>query len=89
MIGVVCLCSLEDPDAVRTSAEHSEHRWLSAGQAFALLDAGDPSTQWMRRVLQRAEALKAIAPPELARPVPAGGCGVGIRNNPKAKQPKS
>ena len=65
LIGVVCLCSLEDPHAVRTSAEHSEHRWLSAGQAFALLDAGDPSTQWMRRVLQRAEALRVIAPPEL------------------------
>ncbi len=65
LIGVVCLCSLEDPDAVRTSPEHSEHRWLSAGEAFDLLDAGDPSTQWMRRVLQRAEALKAITPPEL------------------------
>ena len=65
LIGIVCLCSLENPDVVRVSSEHSEYRWLSAGEAFELLDAGDPSTQWMRRVLRRAEALKAIVSPEL------------------------
>jgi 8-oxo-dGTP diphosphatase len=65
LIGVVCLCSLADPGAVRLSAEHSEYRWLSAGEAFQLLDSGDPSTRWMRRVLQRAEALKALASPQL------------------------
>ena len=52
---MVCLCSLADPGAVRLSAEHSEYRWLSAGEAFQLLDGSDPSTRWMRRVLQRAE----------------------------------
>lgn len=67
LIGLVCLCSLGSPDGVRISAEHSEARWLSAKEAFEMLDAGDASTQWIRRVLQRAEALKVVATPELRR----------------------
>ena len=65
LIGLVCLCSLSSPEGVRISPEHSEARWLSAADAFEMLDAGDPSTRWIRRVLQRAEALKAVASPDL------------------------
>lgn len=65
LIGVVCLCSLDDPMAVRLSAEHSEHRWVTAGEALELLTAADASTQWMRRVIERAEAVCCLAPPAL------------------------
>jgi 8-oxo-dGTP pyrophosphatase MutT (NUDIX family) len=77
LIGIVCLCSLENPQAIRISAEHSEHRWLSAGEAFELLQAGDPSTQWMRRVLQRAEEMKALAPQGLRDLFRHGGFELG------------
>lgn len=58
LIGIVCFCSLEDPESIQMSAEHSEYRWVSAQEAFTLLDKTDPSTQWIRRVLSRAEAMK-------------------------------
>lgn len=58
LIGVVFLCSLDDPDSVRLSAEHSEHRWADLVEAKRLLTASDPSTQWFRRVLMRAAELQ-------------------------------
>jgi len=49
------------------SAEHSEFRWSSAPEALALLTAADPSTQWARRVIQRAEAIRELLPGELIK----------------------
>jgi 8-oxo-dGTP diphosphatase len=65
LIGVVYACSLDDPDDINISAEHSEHRWLSASDARELLDAPDPSTKWMLRVLERAEQIRRLSSPEL------------------------
>lgn len=65
LIGIVCCCSLESPGTIRTSAEHSEHRWLSAQQAYDLLTNQDPSTRWIRRVIERAEVMKELVPPQL------------------------
>ncbi len=65
LVGMVACCSLADEATIQVSEEHSEHRWVSAEQAYALLDAQDPSTQWMRRVIERAEAMKEIVPPQL------------------------
>ncbi len=65
LIGVVYLCSLSDPASIRLSPEHSEHRWLSASQALDLLSTSDPSTQWARRVIQRAETIRSLLPGDL------------------------
>lgn len=65
LIGIVACCSLDETRPIRISEEHSEYRWLSAAQAFKLLSAEDSSTRWMRRVLQRAEAMKSLVPPQL------------------------
>jgi 8-oxo-dGTP diphosphatase len=67
LVGVVYLCSLKNPDAIRISSEHSEFRWLSAKQATALLTATDPSTQWAKRVIERAEKLRPMLSPDLVR----------------------
>lgn len=56
-VGVVYGCILDDPNAVVSSGEHSEHRWLSAPEALQLLDANDPSTCWLRGVIARSEVL--------------------------------
>jgi 8-oxo-dGTP diphosphatase len=67
LLGVIYLCSLSSPHAIRISQEHSEYRWLSAEQAVALLNASDPSTLWARRVIERAEMLRPMISPDLAR----------------------
>ncbi|MDN5869450.1 MAG: NUDIX domain-containing protein [Nitrococcus sp.] len=56
-VGVVYGCILDNPNAVVSSAEHSEHRWLSAPEALRLLSADDPSTSWMRGIIGRCEVL--------------------------------
>ncbi len=67
LIGVIYACSLDRPDAVRLTAEHSEHQWLSPEGIATLLTDPDPCTQWTRRVVQRAEAVRRLLPGELLR----------------------
>ena len=62
LLGVVYFCSLSNPAAVHISQEHSDFRWLSAQAALELLTATDPSTRWIRRVIERAEMLRAYFP---------------------------
>jgi 8-oxo-dGTP diphosphatase len=66
LVGVVYLCLLPDPDAIQISAEHTEFRWLPAAEAIELLSASDPSTQWARRVIERAETIRRLLPEGLA-----------------------
>ena len=65
LIGVVYGCSLNAPQAIKISAEHSDYRWVTAEEAAALLVDADPSTQWITRVIDRAELLRRLSPPEL------------------------
>ncbi len=65
LVGVVYLCVLDNPGSIRLSAEHSEYRWLVASQVFELLIALDPTTQWARRVMERAELVRPILPDNL------------------------
>jgi 8-oxo-dGTP diphosphatase len=67
LVGVIYLCSLSDPTLIRISSEHSEYRWLSAADALDLLSASDPTTQWARRLIQRAEAIRSMLPEELVK----------------------
>lgn len=65
LIGVVFCCTVEEPDAIRTSAEHSEMRWVSAAEAETFLDEADRSTRWIRRVILRTDAIRRLVPSEL------------------------
>ncbi len=65
LVGVVYFCSISKPGSIRISTEHSEYRWLSAEQAIELLTATDPSTQWARRVIQKAEIIRLMLPNNL------------------------
>jgi 8-oxo-dGTP diphosphatase len=67
LLGVVYRCSLKNPVEIRTTPEHSEHRWVSADHMEALLVASDPSTEWIRRVLRRAEEIRRLMPSDLAQ----------------------
>jgi NADH pyrophosphatase NudC (nudix superfamily) len=65
LVGVVYLCSIDKPDSILISHEHSESRWLTAQQSLDLLSSSDPSTQWARRVIERAEAVRQLLSTEL------------------------
>ncbi|MGD2177495.1 MAG: NUDIX domain-containing protein [Anaerolineae bacterium] len=61
LVGVQYCCSIEDAEAIRMSGEHTEHRWMTPGEARGLL----PEGHWLVGVIQRAEAMRALSPPEL------------------------
>ena len=61
LVGVVYRCSLEDPEAIQTSWEHSEHRWVTAEEAKAMF----PEGYWLVDLIQHAERIRALLPPEL------------------------
>lgn len=64
LLGVVYVCSLREGN-VRIGEEHSEFRWVTAGEARELLTAQDASTRWTRTVVERAEAVLNRMPDEL------------------------
>ncbi len=61
LIGVQFCCSSEAPEALHLSAEHSEVRWMTAGEADALL----PEGHWLLKAIRRAETLRALSPAAL------------------------
>ena len=61
IVGVQYCCSVEDPQIIRASAEHSEHRWVTAEEAEALF----PEGHWLGKLIRRAETIRALLPPEL------------------------
>ena len=61
LVGIVYRCSLEDPGAIQTSWEHSEHRWVTADEAGEIF----PEGYWLVDLIQHAERIRALLPPEL------------------------
>lgn len=57
-LGIVYGCIVQPTERVHLSAEHSAFRWVTVSEAQALLTAEDPSTRWIRRVIQRAERMR-------------------------------
>ncbi|HUM71190.1 MAG TPA: hypothetical protein PLK31_20350, partial [Chloroflexota bacterium] len=58
LLGVVCGCTLADPDTIVMSGEHSEWRWLTAVEITEFL----PPHHWLQTVVARAEFLRAHLP---------------------------
>jgi len=65
LLGVVYLCAVDDTDALRLSSEHDAARWVTAQEAGEVLSATDPSTRWIRRVIERAELVRQQLPAAL------------------------
>jgi 8-oxo-dGTP pyrophosphatase MutT (NUDIX family) len=59
LLGVVCGCTLHQPEQIRISAEHSTYRWLTAVEIAHFL----PPTHWLLPVIQRAEFLRTHLSP--------------------------
>jgi 8-oxo-dGTP diphosphatase len=65
LVGVIYLCTLSDPNSIHIGAEHSEYHWLSADQAIEFLTVSDPTGQWVKRIIQRAETIRRMLPEDL------------------------
>jgi len=61
LVGVLYCCSVERPEGITLDWEHNEHRWATAEEAGELL----PEGHWLARLLERAEVVMALLPPEL------------------------
>jgi 8-oxo-dGTP diphosphatase len=68
LVGVVYCVTISDREAVRLSGEHSEFRWLAAGQAAGLISGSHPSERWLLRLIERAERMRALLPSQLQAP---------------------
>lgn len=67
LLGVVFCGVVDNPAGIQTGDEHSEHRWVTASEAEALLNAPDASTAWTRKIIRRAETIRRLLPKELAQ----------------------
>lgn len=61
LLGLKYFCTLADPNAIQVSDEHSEQRWLTAGEIAALLS----SEHWLVKTVQRAEITRKRLPSDL------------------------
>jgi 8-oxo-dGTP pyrophosphatase MutT (NUDIX family) len=77
LLGVVFACTIPDEKAITISAEHSEYRWVTAAEAEAMLTDSDGSTQWIKRLIARAESIRRLINPELADHLRRSGFELG------------
>lgn len=69
LLGVIFGCTLLQGERASLGEEHSELRWVSPAEAYALLPAG----HWLRWAIARAEKLRAALPAELRAELRAEG----------------
>jgi 8-oxo-dGTP pyrophosphatase MutT (NUDIX family) len=61
LVGVCFCCTTDQPDAIRFSAEHTEHHWLTPDEIATHL----PEGHWLVDLIQRAERIRQLMPQEL------------------------
>lgn len=57
LLGVVYRCTIDDPEAISVSWEHSERCWVNAAEAAERF----PEPHWLGRLIRRAEALDGLS----------------------------
>jgi 8-oxo-dGTP pyrophosphatase MutT (NUDIX family) len=61
MLGVFYCCTINDPDLVKMSWEHSEFRWVTPSEAEETLSKG----YWLSQLISRADRIRLMTPPEI------------------------
>jgi 8-oxo-dGTP pyrophosphatase MutT (NUDIX family) len=61
MVGVIYACTLEDPDSIQISWEHSEVRWVNPDEAADMLREG----HWLAKLIRRDDSMRSLIPDEL------------------------
>lgn len=73
LLGVIYGCTTQTPGKAQHGDEHSEQRWVSPEEALVFL----PDGHWLKRVIQRAELLKARLPADLRQVFQQEGFNIG------------
>lgn len=76
LVGLIYACTIDEPDAIRISAEHAEARWMHWEEIRAFL----PADHWLRWVIARAEIMRSQLPGPLLDLFLKEGFEVGGRN---------
>ena len=58
LLGIVCCCTLNDPNTIQMSPEHDEFRWLTAKEISQFLPPG----HWLHPIIARAELMHQELP---------------------------
>jgi len=61
MIGVFYGCTLNDPEKIQLSWEHSEFCWLTTKEVSEMF----PDDFWLTRLISRSEAIRSMMPADL------------------------
>ena len=61
LLGILYGCTIKDGQNPSLGDEHSESRWVSAKEAYALL----PEGYWLRRVIEKSEMIRSHLPDRL------------------------
>jgi 8-oxo-dGTP diphosphatase len=65
LLGVIYGCELEENQTITLDEEHDAMVWVTYEQALTMLQVEDPSTQWLRRILQHTETIRGLIPDAL------------------------
>jgi len=61
MLGIFYACSLDDPDSLQLSWEHTEFRWVTPDEASVIL----AEEHWLLRIIKRADDLRDLIQTDL------------------------
>jgi 8-oxo-dGTP diphosphatase len=61
LLGVIYACAIPSQQKLSLGEEHSEYRWVSAGEVYALL----PKDNWLSNVIRKAEMIRLLIPRKL------------------------
>jgi 8-oxo-dGTP diphosphatase len=64
MVGLVCFCTLDDPQKIQISAEHSQYRWVDLTEVAQLLRENERNAGFIHHAIQRAEAMRKLITPQ-------------------------
>lgn len=66
MLGVLCACSLDDPESIRISSEHAQYRWVTLPEVAQMVVEQGIRVRFIQHAIQRVETLRKLTPPGLS-----------------------
>jgi 8-oxo-dGTP diphosphatase len=78
MLGLVCFCSLDDPQNIHTSPEHAQYRWVSLPEVEEMLSREGPNVRFIHNAIQRAEGIRRHISVELRTYLSQAGLEVDL-----------
>ena len=65
MVGLACLCSLDEPEKIKISSEHAQYRWVTLAESEKLYAVEGRKMRFIHHLIQRTEGIRTKMPTEL------------------------